>query len=162
MSKSKIVDFLTRTQKATAALAGAAAAVSAATFVPAPYGGYAAMAGVILTWVLTYVFPFVEEAVEAFPVDAVSSVALEDFEQTSGDVDHSPAKSAEPLEGEIIEPDTEEIPVVSADDTNGIPVIEGDFPTAPFVPPFTGAIRLDDILERLAAEGNTVAAASLN
>lgn len=151
MTKSKIADFLTRTQKATAALAGAAAAVSAATFVPAPWGGYAAMAGIVLTWVLTYVFPFVSEAVEAFPDDELVPEKLEDFDRTS-------SEAGEPLEGEIIEPETDVIPVQAADDTAGIPVIEGDFPTAPFVPPFTGAIRLDDILARLAAEGDPVAA----
>lgn len=161
MTKSTITGFLTRTQKATAALAGAAAAVSAATFIPAPWGGYAAMAGVVLTWVLAYVFPFVQEAVEAFPDDVVSTGGsienLEDFDQTSDVEEPSPAKSAEPLVGEIIEPETDEIPIVVEDDTAGIPVIDGE-PTLPFVPPFTGAIRVSDVLARLAAEGEPVAA----
>lgn len=130
--KHKILNFLKETQKATAALLGAASVLGTATFLPAPWGHYVALATVVLTWLATYCLPYVSKAVESFPDD----------ESASG---------PEPLTGEIIEPATAEIPVAVSIDTAGIPVIEG--PSDPnWSPPFTGALRVEDVLARLTAE----------
>lgn len=129
--KRTILDFLARTQKATAAVAGGVSILASATFLPAPWGLYAASAGLVLTWLLTYFFPYVEKAVEEFPFGTM------------------PVESA-PIEGEIIEPETDEIPAQQNEPTRGIPVIEGE--RAEFVPPFTGAVSVQQVLERLAAE----------
>lgn len=127
--KTKIVMFLKTTQKATAALVGASGVLASMTFLPEPWGHYVAMASVVLTWLATYFLPYVTEAVESFP-------------------------DSEPLEGEIIEPTTDEIPSVS-DDTQGIPVIEGEAHPE-WKPPFTGALRVEDVLRRLTTERASV------
>lgn len=144
--KAQIVDFLVRTQKATAALLGAATAASTATFVPPPWNGYAATVAVALTWLLTYAIPFVSKAVQALP-----------FAEPASDPDHKVSSAIEvqvveddaPLVGEVIEPTTVGIPVQRATTTQGIPVVEGE---RTFVPPFTGAISVDEILARLQTE----------
>lgn len=129
--KNKILRWLTSTQKATAGALGAATAVASATFIPQPYNGWAALAVVVLTWVVTYVLPFVEQAVESFPEDVVQ-----------------PSESpVEPVaEGEVVEPPTEEIPVVHLD-TVGIGVVEGQ--------DGRHVLTVDDVLARLAAEQGT-------
>src|SRR4051794_38473496 len=101
----KIKDFAVRTQKATAAMLAAATAVSAATWLPLPdpWRAYVAAAVVILTWVVPYAVPFVQKVAETFRDEEVADV----------------------FEGDIIDPQTEEIPAVSGE-TAGIPVIEGE------------------------------------
>lgn len=122
--KTKILNWIKTTQKATAAALGAASMLAAASFVPEPYKGWAAGAVIILTWVVTYAVPFVTQMVETAPIPDVA-----------------------PVTGEVIEPETTEIPIV-VPDTNGIPVVEGaDSGTRPYPGP-----TVDQILNRLAAE----------
>lgn len=128
--KTKILTWLQTTQKATGAMLMGATTLATATFIPAPYNLWAASAVVLLTWVVTYALPFVQTLVQTFPEDAVQ-----------------PSEPApEPVaEGEVTEPPTEEIPVVTLD-TVGIPVVEGD--------DARHVLTVDDVLARLAAEQN--------
>lgn len=139
--KTKIADFLVRTQKATAALLAATTAVASATFLPAPWAAYAAGASLGLTWLLTYVFPYVQKAVE------VGDAGHSALEVSSGN--EVQVVEDAPVEGEVIEPETVDIPAQHAEPTVSIPVVDGE---QTFVPPFTGAVRVEDILKRLDAE----------
>lgn len=135
--KTKILNFLSRTQKATAALLTAASAVASAEFIPAPWNRYAAIAVVLLAWVVTYAVPFVVQAVDAFPDDQLDA---DDVADVADDA---------PVTGEVIEPPTEEIPEVS-DPTVGIPVIEVADSGIRSEPGPT----VDEIMNRLRAEGS--------
>jgi hypothetical protein len=153
--RATILSFIVRTQKATAAALMGATALASATFIPAPYSLWAASAVVVLTWLVTYVVPFVAKAVEAFPEEQIKIGNLDEDRTASQTADPEPADlgpepEPEVLTGEIIEPESDviEIPVTP---TVGIPVFDQPS-TAPFVPPFTGAIRVEDVLARLAEE----------
>lgn len=159
--KAKILDFLKRTQKATAALAGAVGVFGAATWLPESYGYYVAIAAVFLTWLLTYVFPYVGKMVEEFPeewdsfpeadlsehYDALAEWEKELLTKWDDDEDETPTV----LVGEVLDPfpSTVEIPKVNPEDTAGIPVIEGE--GAP-----VDGLTVDDILYRLRGEGQNV------
>lgn len=152
--KTKILDFLKRTQKATGALVGALAVLSSATFLPAPYSTYASVASVIVTWVVTYFLPYVEQAVQGFPDDQLVD-QLDDAPVT----DEVPVTRVAPVTGEIVEPPTVEYAAITPDmldPTAGIPVVEGDVAEG-FIP--EGRLSVDDILSRLdAEEGSSVPA----
>lgn len=138
--KTKILDFLKRTQKATGALVGALSVLGAATFLPAAVATYVGLGCVIGTWLLAYVFPYVQKAVETFPLEDVA-------DEFGVELDDDP----EPIEGEIIEPITEEIPIPRSD-TTGIPVVEGE--SAPDYRP--AGPTVEEIITRLRSEGTTV------
>lgn len=139
--KAKVLGFLKGTLKASTALLGAASAVSAATFVPAPYNQYAALAVVVLTWVVTYFVPFLQETVETFPEDAADELvrlAEEDGLYELEDVLPTTMLGA-------VTTDTVEIPKVSMPPapaaTVGIPLVEAE-------------TSVDEILDRLREEGS--------
>lgn len=149
--KKKILTFLKTTQKATAALAGAVGVLSAATFLPDPYGHYVAIAGVFLTWALTYFFPYVEKTVESFPVGEADWPELDlrawekeiNEQAVQGDVlppRETPAYGA-------VRTDTSEMPAIRplVEDTQGIEVIEG--------PDAREGLTVDDIIYRLTNDG---------
>ena len=141
--KNKILAWLEATQKATSGAVGAATAVASATFIPAPYNGYAAVAAIILTWVVAYALPFVQTVVEEFP-----DMALQPSESPAEPVTQEiPITTLPPVSGEILAPVSEETPQVSVE-TNGIPVIEGADTGERSYPGPT----VDEILKRIAAE----------
>lgn len=127
--KTKILTFLKGTQKATGALLGAAGVLGSMTFLAEPYGRYVAIASVVLTWVATYFLPYVSKTVETFPDEIVH-------------------------EGEIVEPETVEIPVQYVD-TVGIPLIEQK-PEPDTAPVDYSGMTVDEIIARLDAERATV------
>lgn len=137
--KQKVLTFLKTTLKATSTLLSAATAVSAATFVPEPWNGYAAAAVVVLSWVVTYFVPFLTQTVETFPEEVWPDEAGEP-------VVHNEILEAE---GEIVEPLTVEMEALPPVDTVGIPVIEGE--TAESYDP--GGPTVEEIINRLIAEG---------
>jgi hypothetical protein len=145
--QTKILDFVKRTQKALGALAGATGVLASATFLPAPWGSYVAIAGVILTWALTYLLPYVQKAVEGFPEDQ----PVDQLDDAPEPVQETPVTPVAPVTGVIVEPPTVEYAAVTVDTpepTIGIPVIEGD--DASDIP--TGRLSVDAILSRLTAE----------
>lgn len=58
---SVVLDFVTRTQKALAALLGALTSVAAANLLPSPYAGWVSAAAAIVTGLVTYVLPYVAD-----------------------------------------------------------------------------------------------------
>ena len=119
--------FIVRSQKAIAALVGALTTLASANLLPDPWSVYVSALCAVLTGVATYVLPFVQEVVDEWP------------------------EEAEPVhEGDIIEPETDEIKAVTPD-TVGIPVVD-DRPYIPEPRPFPEALSVDELLERLANE----------
>ena len=140
--KRKILNFLRTTQKATAAVAGGVSILASATFLPSPWNYYLGVAGLVLTWLLTYFFPYVEKTVSEFSEDFPASEPADDL--------------GKPIEGTIIEPPTDEFAAIPpVPNTVGIPVIEGHVvnPIPEHRKPFTGALSVDEILARLRTEG---------
>jgi hypothetical protein len=148
--KAKILDWLKRTQKATGALAGAVGVLASATFLPEPWGGYVAIAGVVLTWLLTYFLPYVQKAVEGFPDELPE---LPESEPEPGD--DTPTAFVGHVLG-AVSTDTVEIEKITLPPapatTVGIPVVEVDDARQLDDP----AVTVDEILDRLVAERATV------
>lgn len=147
--KTKIVGFLRSTQKATAALLGAATAVASATFIPEPYNHYASVAVVVLTWLATYLVPYLTKAVDEWPDDELDwgpEMSDEEWNALLADLVAAPESPVEPvLEGDLLDPypSTVEIPVIAH--TAGIPVIEGEGAEVE-------GLTVDELINRLASE----------
>lgn len=155
--KAKIIEFVRRTQKATAALAGAVGVLTSATFLPAPWGQYAAIASVFLTWGLTYFFPYVEKTVQDFPFDQADWIPAPELEiadkTPTAFVGHLLAPSTDTVEIEAVTlppapATTIGIPLVEVDDDHGR-VVRDEYEDEV---PADDQQTVDEILDRLSRE----------
>lgn len=148
----ELADEFAYIRKAIINLAGLISTVISFGLVPEPWNKYATLGVLVATVVLHFEVPNKVTLPEGWgPLPKAITTGAE---RVSAYVQEA-VDRLETIEGEVVEPETNPIPVVQHDDTTGIPVVDGETEApAQVVAPAAGPVTtVEGIIDRLKAEG---------
>lgn len=145
MTIKQLTDWIAYARKAIINGIGLATSLLSLGLLPEPYAKYVAAAVAVATVIVHYRTANDQAVPSSFVPSPPKAIT-------------APAERLDTVEGEIVEPQTAPIPVVT-DDTVGIPLVEGETQAPqPVSVPMGPLTTVEDIIDRLKSEGTLSAA----